>query len=93
MILNTKEIGDVDETEDEAEDSEENHNIPVMEIPSRMPLRDYYMIALELREHIRDYASPWYKDWPPLASDITGYSVKKVVSPLIFNFMAWILGY
>ena len=93
IILNTKEISDVDETEDEAEDSEENHNNPVMEVPSRMPLRDYYMIALELREHIRDYASPWYKDWPPLASDITGDSVKKVVSPLLFNFMAWILGY
>ena len=58
-----------------------------------MPLRDYYMIALELWEHIRDYVSPLYKDWPSMASDITGDSVKKVVSPLLFNFIAWILGY
>ena len=95
MILSTKELSDVETTEDEAEASEENHDIPLMESPStsRMPLRDYYMIALELREHIRDYVSPWYKDWPPMASNITGDSVKKVISPLLFNFMAWILGY
>ena len=64
MILNTKELSDVETTEDEAEASEENHDIPVMESPSTswMPLRDYYMIALELREHIRDYVSPWYKN-------------------------------
>ena len=95
MILNIKELSDLETTEDEAEASEENHDIPVMESSStsRMPLRDYYIIALELREHIRDYVSPWYKDWPPMASDITGDSVKKVVSPLLFNFIAWILGY
>ena len=31
--------------------------------------------------------------WPPLASDITQESVRKVVSPLLYNFVAWLLGY
>ena len=34
MILSTEELSDVETTEDEAEDSEENHDIPVMESSS-----------------------------------------------------------
>ena len=35
----------------------------------------------------------WYETWPPVASDITGDSVRTVVSPIIFNFMAWVVGF
>ena len=59
----------------------------------RMPLRDLYLVALELRENIRKNCASWFNQWPPLASDITGDSVKKVVSPLLFNFVAWLLAY
>ena len=52
-----------------------------------------YVVALALRQNIREYPSSWYKNWPPLASDITGESVRKVVSPLLYNFVAWLLGY
>ena len=37
--------------------------------------------------------SRWYETWPPVASDITGDSVRTVVSPMIFNFMVWVLGF
>lgn len=56
-------------------------------------LKDLYMVALALRQNIREYCSSWYENWPPLASDITGKSVTKVVSPLLFNFLAWVLGH
>ena len=59
----------------------------------RMPLRDLYLVALELRENIRKNCASWFNQWPPLASDITGDSVRKVVSPLLFNFVAWLLAY
>lgn len=35
----------------------------------------------------------WYETWPPVASDINGDSVRTVVSPIIFNFMAWVVGF
>ena len=59
----------------------------------RMTLRDLYLVALELREYIDKNSASWFKHWLPLACDITGDSVKKVVPPLLFNFIAWILGY
>jgi hypothetical protein len=36
--------------------------------------------------------SAWYKNWPTHASDITGENVSSL-SPLLFNFMAWMLGF
>ena len=56
-------------------------------------LKDIYSVALELRENIQIHSSSWYKNWPPLSTDISSENVKKVVSPLLFNFIAWILGY
>ena len=29
----------------------------------------------------------------PLASDITGENVRQIVSPRLFNFISWVLGY
>ena len=31
--------------------------------------------------------------WPPVTSDIIGEKVKKIVSPLLFNLISWLLGY
>ena len=65
----------------------------VMMDHTNVALKDIYSVVLELRENIRIHSSSWYKNWPPLSTDISGKSVKKVVSPLLFNFIAWILGY
>ena len=42
-----------------------------------------------------NYTTPstWYEHWLPLSSDISEDSVKKVVSSLLYNFMAWVLGF
>ena len=52
-----------------------------------------YAVGLTLPNNLRDHSSPWYENWPPLASDINANNVKKLVSPLLFNFMAWLLGF
>ena len=59
----------------------------------RVPLRDLYLVALGLRENIRKNCASWFNQWPSLASDITGDSIKKVVSSLLFNFVVWLLSY
>ena len=59
----------------------------------RMSLRDLYLVAFELRENIRRKCTSWFNQWSPLASDITGDSVRKVVSPLLCNFVAWLLAH
>ena len=56
-------------------------------------LKDIYYVTLTLREILRSPTASWYESWPPLASDITGESVKKQVSPLLFNFVTWLLGF
>ena len=56
-------------------------------------LQEMYAVSLKLRNNLRDYSSSWYENWPPFASDINVDNVKKLVSPLLFNFMAWLLGF
>ena len=56
-------------------------------------LKELYSSALTLKENIRQHQESWYENWPPLAADMTGESVKKAVSPLLFNFVSWMLGY
>ena len=85
-----------DHEDTEHEDERDDANIGTaqkVKNQQRMALRDLYLVALELRENIRKNSASWFNHWPPLASDITGESVRKVVSPLLFNFIAWILGY
>ena len=55
-------------------------------------LQEMYAVSLKLRNNLRDHSSSWYENWPPFASDINVDNVKKLVSPLLFNFMAWLLG-
>ncbi|XP_028410493.1 uncharacterized protein LOC114533190 [Dendronephthya gigantea] len=56
-------------------------------------LTEIYNVALTLRNILRCSTQKWYKNWPPLASDITVESIAKLVSPLLFNFMTWLLGF
>ena len=56
-------------------------------------LKDIYLVALELKENIRVHSRSWYENWPALSTDINSESVKKVVPPILFNFISWLLGY
>ena len=80
---------DEEEDEDELSQCEQTSNKTYKTIE----LKDLYVAALALRQNIREYCSLLYENWPPLASDITQESVRKVVSPLLNNFVAWLLGY
>ena len=79
---------DEEEDEDEPSQCEQTSN----KTNKTIELKDLYVAALALRQNIREYCSLWYKNWPPLTSDITQESVRKVVSPLLYNFVAWLLG-
>ena len=52
-----------------------------------------YTVDLTLRNNFLYCTSNCYKNWPPHASDITGENIRKLASPFLFNFMAWILGF
>jgi hypothetical protein len=56
-------------------------------------LKEVYNVACTLRNTLRSSTQTWYENWPPLSSDITGESVRKLVTPLLFNFVAWLLGF
>ena len=59
----------------------------------KVALKELYSVALELRNNICDNSKSWYQQWSPVASDLIGENVKKIVSPLHFNFISWLLGY
>ena len=92
ILLTTDEQSELNETEDEEMDElvqdDERKNEKVT--PN---IKELYLSALALKENIRQHKESWYDNWPPLSSDITGESVKKIVSPLLFNFISWLLGY
>jgi hypothetical protein len=56
-------------------------------------LKDMYTVGLTFRNKLRGLTSNWYENWPPLASDFAAENVKKLVSSLLFNFIAWFLGF
>lgn len=57
-------------------------------------LKDFYNVALSLNSELqRKKDVKWYDKWPPVASEITADSVKKLVPPMLFNFMAWVVGF
>ena len=56
-------------------------------------LKEVYNVACTLRNTLRSSTQTWYENWPPLSSDINGESVRKLVTPLLFNFVAWLLGF
>ena len=56
-------------------------------------LKDMYTVGLTFKNILRGLTSDWYESWPPLASDFPAENVKKLVSPLLFKFIAWFLGF
>ena len=56
-------------------------------------LKEVYNVACTLRNTLRSSTQTWYENWPPLSSDINGESVRKLFTPLLFNFVAWLLGF
>jgi hypothetical protein len=54
-------------------------------------LKEMYTVDLTLRNNFLYFTSNCYKNWPPHASDITGENIRKLASPLLFNFMdSWV---
>ena len=93
-VLTSKNDSHSDASDDEEdEDGLSGYEQTFNKTTKTIELKDFYAVALALRENICEHCSQWYENWPPLASDITGDSVRKVVSPLLFNFVAWVLGY
>ena len=83
----------MDETDDDEEEEDLLDDSKLRKESQRLTIKDLYLVALELRNNIRSNSESWYEQWPPVASDISGESVRKVVSPLLFNFISWLLGY
>ena len=57
-------------------------------------LQEIYNVALALRNELESKKTVnWYGSWPRVSSDITIDSVKKVLSPILYNFVAWLVGF
>ena len=91
--LGAEDQSDLDETDDDEEEEDLLDDSKLRKESQRLTIKDLYLVALELRNNIRSNSESWYEHWPPVASDISGESVRKVVSPLLFNFISWLLGY
>ncbi len=90
--LHSEEQHDLDRMDDDEDDQEEVKEAPRVD-DRKITLKELYAVALGLKENIRSSCASWYDQWPPLASDITGENVRKIVNPCLFNFIAWVLGY
>lgn len=92
--LNSEEQNDLDEMDEDEDEEEEEEVTEAPRVDDRkIMLKELYAVALGLKENIRSSSTSWYEQWPPLASDITGENVRKIVTPPLFNFIAWVLGY
>ena len=83
----------MDETDDDEEEEDLLDDTKLRKESQKVTIKDLYFAALELRNNIHSNSESWYKQWPSAASDIRGEIVRKVVSPLLFNFISWLLGY
>ena len=92
-------LNEEDETsqsESDAEDEGENEDHETFTCTNdakKATLKDLYNAALTVRNTLRGCKASWYEHWPPLASEITGENVRKLVSPILFNFLTWLLGF
>ena len=59
---------------------------------NRASLKELYTVGMTLKSDLQNQTPIWHQNWPPFASDITAENIKKLVSPCLFNFMAWLLG-
>lgn len=55
-------------------------------------LKEYYDVAMALQNAIRE-AQAMDSSWPPLSVDLSTTQVLKMVPIVLFNFIAWILGF
>ena len=84
------EASDTEEENEERNETERN----ATSANHRSSLKEMFFSALSLREIFRDCtAKHWYTTLPPVAADINVANVKKLVSPVIFNFFAWAFGF
>lgn len=82
------------QSEMDTEDEFFNNDVPKGSCNKTTTLNEVFNVALTLRGNLRaSTKSIWYENWPPLASDINNESVRKIVSPTLFNFLAWMLGF
>ena len=89
-----KENDETSQSEIDSSDEGQNTNRKKLNADGKKAtLKDIYNVALTLRDILRNPTASWYESWPQLASDITGECVKKQVSPLLFNFVTWFLGF
>ena len=58
----------------------------------RASLKELYPVGMILKSDLQNQTPIWYEYWPPLGSDSTTENIKKLISPCLFNFMAWLLG-
>ena len=91
-------IDNVEETSQSSQESDSAFEIDGeghanMHANKRASLKELYTVGMTLKSDLQDQTSTWYENWPPLASDITGENVKKMVPLRLFNFMAWLLGF
>ena len=89
-----KENHETSQSEIDSSDEGENTNRNKLNaVDKKVILKDIYYVALTFRDILRSPTASWYESWPPFASNVTGESVKKQVSPLLFNFVTWLLGF
>lgn len=84
MIFVTEEQSELDEMENEEMD-ESVQDTPTENKKMVPNLKELYSSALTLKENIRQHQESWYENWPPLAADMTGESVKNPC--LLFSLM------
>ena len=72
--LGAENQSDLDETD---EDEEKNllDDSKLRNESQMVRIKDLYLVALELRNNICSNSESWYKQWPPVVSDISGKKV------------------
>ena len=88
-----KENDETWQSEIDSSDEGQNTNRKKLNADDKKATLNIHYVALTLREILRSPTASWYESWPPLASDITVETVKKQISPLLFNFVTWLLGF
>ena len=76
--LGAEDQSDLSETDDDEEEKDLLDDSKLRKESQRVTIKDLYLVALELRNNIRSNSESWYKQWPPVASDISSESVRKV---------------
>ena len=87
-----EEESEMSQSETESEDDVLDDR-PLKHCQKLATVKELYNSACTLRNILRSATEAWYENWPPLSSEITGESVTRLVSPCLFNFVAWLVGF